>query len=105
MDILNVVIGGMQEHQTVKTDGVCHTLTSLIGCGGGYIPMVIDLKEIQIIGRMDNSDGTHESQNRVYSEGGVCPTINTMQGGNLQPKILWIERVDGTGICTDTASN
>ena len=29
---------------------------------------------------------TH-SNNRIYSTEGVCPTLNTMQGGNRQPKI------------------
>lgn len=40
-------------------------------------------------GKMDNSlDHTHESANRVYCVDGLCPTINTMGGGNLQPKII-----------------
>lgn len=29
----------------------------------------------------------YESSNRIYSPKGISPTINTMQGGNLQPKI------------------
>ena len=63
------------------------------------------LIKIQIIGEMNNSDGTFESANRVYGAGGVSPTIPTIAGGGHEPKILWIEMVDGTGICTDTASN
>lgn len=38
----NVVIGGMQDHQSIKTDGVCTCLTSSMGTGGGYIPMVVE---------------------------------------------------------------
>lgn len=34
-----VIIGGMQKHQAVKKDGVCTTLTSSMGTGGGYVPM------------------------------------------------------------------
>lgn len=30
----------------------------------------------------------YESSNRIYSPEGISPTINTMQGGNLQPKVL-----------------
>ena len=34
-----------------------------------------------------NSDKKHQS-NTVYSSDGLCPTLDTMQGGNTQPKIL-----------------
>lgn len=36
---------------------------------------------IEVIGRMDCSDGTLESANRVYSADGLCPTISTCGGG------------------------
>lgn len=35
----NVIIGGMQKNQAVKTDGICTCLTSSMGTGGGYVPM------------------------------------------------------------------
>ena len=45
--------------------------------------------KIEKIGQMDNTiDNTLESANRVYSVGGLCPTIPTCGGGNLQPKII-----------------
>lgn len=36
---------------------------------------------IIIIGRMDNSDGTHESINRVYGADGLSPTLDACNGG------------------------
>lgn len=33
-------------------------------------------------------EGKFEMANRVYSPDGLCPTIRTMQGGGLEPKIL-----------------
>ena len=42
MIIDNVIIGEMQEHQSIKKDGICTCLTSSMGTGGGYVPMVID---------------------------------------------------------------
>ena len=33
-------------------------------------------------------EGNFEMNNRVYSPEGLCPTIRTMQGGGLEPKIL-----------------
>ena len=37
----NIVIGGMQAHQSVKIDGICTCLTSSMGMGGGYVPMIV----------------------------------------------------------------
>ena len=37
----NILIGGEQKHQSVKTDGVCTCLCSAMGQGGGYVPMVV----------------------------------------------------------------
>jgi len=42
----NIVIGGMQEHQSIKDDGVYTTLTSSMGTGGGYVPMVVEEETI-----------------------------------------------------------
>lgn len=45
----DVIIGGEQKHQSIKTDGICTCLTSSMGCGGGYVPMIILRKEINIV--------------------------------------------------------
>lgn len=34
------ILGGEQKNQAVKYDGITTTLTSSMGCGGGYVPMV-----------------------------------------------------------------
>lgn len=45
--------------------------------------------QVVVIGCMDHTiDNTFESANRVYSKYGLCPTIPTCAGGNIQPKIL-----------------
>lgn len=36
-----IIIGGMQKHQSIKKDGVCTCLTSSMGTGGGYVPMIV----------------------------------------------------------------
>lgn len=36
----NLIIGGEQKHQSVKKDGICTCLTSSMGTGGGYVPMI-----------------------------------------------------------------
>jgi DNA (cytosine-5)-methyltransferase 1 len=37
----NWVVGGLQEHQTPRTDGICPALTSAMGMGGGQIPIIL----------------------------------------------------------------
>lgn len=39
------VIGGLQEHQTQRSDGVCPSLTAAMGMGGGQIPIIKTQKE------------------------------------------------------------
>ena len=40
-EFTNILIGGEQKHQSIKTDGVCTCLCSSMGCGGGYVPMIV----------------------------------------------------------------
>lgn len=44
---LNLIIGGMQKHQAIKKDGICTCLTSSMGTGGGYIPMLVQITKIK----------------------------------------------------------
>lgn len=49
-------------------------------------------KIIQLFNILPPSTNRPDKQRgRVYSVEGVSPTINTMRGGNLQPKIVVIE--------------
>jgi DNA (cytosine-5)-methyltransferase 1 len=51
-------------------------------------------KQVEVIGCMDHTmDSTFESANRVYDCSGVCPTIPTCGGGNIQPKFLEVKKV------------
>ena len=54
--------------------------------------------EIEIIGKMDHTmDHTFESANRVYGTDGICPTLPTCGGGNIQPKIMECVAMRGRG--------
>lgn len=128
------LLGGEQAHQSVKKDGISTTLTSSMGCGGGYVPMINEpsIKELGFIKKSEK--GTQHQSNtvyhpnglartltavdykaplqilepkvqqvgnivhtgnwdnpqrgRIYSAEGLCPTLNCMQGGGLEPKII-----------------
>lgn len=85
----DICIGGMQANQSVKTDGVCTCLTSSMGTGGGYVPMVTEPRVVQV-GNIVETDsfGGNPQRGRIYSADGCSPALNTMQGGGLEPKIL-----------------
>lgn len=38
----SICIGGLQEHQTARTDGISPSLTAAMGMGGGQTPMIND---------------------------------------------------------------
>jgi DNA (cytosine-5)-methyltransferase 1 len=79
----------MQKHQAVTTNGVSTCLTSSMGTGGGYVPMITDPRVMQV-GNIVETDsfGGNPQCGRVYSADGCSPTLNTMQGGGLEPKIV-----------------
>lgn len=49
-------------------------------------------KQIEMVGMLDIK-GT-EQVRRVYGADGIAPTLNTMQGGNRQPKVLYEEKLE-----------
>lgn len=68
-----IVTGGLQAHASTMKN--CSTaLTEAMGKGGGHTPII----------QLNNP--TH-SNDRVYSDKGISPTLNTMQGGRRQPFI------------------
>lgn len=56
--IENVIIGGEQKHQAIKQDGICTCLTSSMGTGGGYVPMLVEVTPI--------GDKNGNTENRQY---------------------------------------
>ena len=41
LSFINILIGGEQKHQSIKTDGISTCLCSSMGSGGGYVPMIV----------------------------------------------------------------
>lgn len=81
------LIDGMQKNQSIKNDGVCTTLTSAMGCGGGYVPMVVEEPTIKQIGQIYPNSGNPQA-GRIYSSDGISPTMDTCSGGNRMPKVM-----------------
>lgn len=83
-----MIIGGMQKNQAVKTDGICTTLTSSMGTGGGYVPMVTEPVIRQIANIRPTKTRANPNQGRVYDPNYISPSLNTCGGGNLEPHVI-----------------
>lgn len=69
---------------TLRTDGISNTLTTVQKDNLVFEPKVIQVANIDQTVRKRNNPQT----GRIYSPEGICPTLTTMQGGGLEPKII-----------------
>lgn len=89
--IEHLIIGGEQKHQAVKKDGICTCLTSSMGTGGGYVPMIAPQYRIRKLTPrecwrlMDFRDEDFEKAAEVNSN-----TQLYKQAGNSIPKNLLV---------------
>ena len=91
-----VLIGGIGEknfgkqyrqgNRVYDSNGIAMCLTSQpVGNAGGN-SYLYKVDEINQVGMLDIKG--NEQIRRVYGDNGISPTLNTMQGGNRQPKII-----------------
>lgn len=72
--------GIIEQQLELKSDGIINTIT------GVQKDNVVVEPRINQIGMLDIKG--NEQVRRVYGDNGLSPTLNTMQGGNRQPKII-----------------
>lgn len=85
------VLGGLQKHQTPRTDGISPTLTEAMGNGGGQTPIIIDTAEpkerfykqaFETLKENECEVGdTIDAFNKKVNKSGVCPTLTTRPEG------------------------
>lgn len=85
------VLGGLQKHQTPRTDGISPTLTEAMGKGGGQTPIIIDTAEpkerfykqaFETLKKNECEVGdTIDAFNKKVNKSGVCPTLTTRPEG------------------------
>jgi len=80
----------MQKNQSVKTDGICTTLTSSMGTGGGYVPMVVASRGRNKENPSDRTQGIELEQRLEPNSEGICNTLTSVQKDNLvlEPKLV-----------------
>ena len=75
-----------QGNRVYDSNGIAMCLTSQpVGNAGGN-SYLYKVDEINQVGMLDIKG--NEQVRRVYGDNGISPTLNTMQGGNRQPKII-----------------
>lgn len=79
-----------KQHLEVNQKGVSNSLTTVQTDN-----LVVEENKLIQVGML-NERG-NESNRRVYSEEGLSPTLNSMNGGNRQPKILCVGNVHPSG--------
>ncbi len=70
-----VLIGGMQKHQAIKTNGICTTLSASMGMGGGYVPMIFEVDDMKTVCERRMDEGL-----RTFKDD-VVGTIRTIDSG------------------------
>lgn len=85
------VLGGLQKHQTPRTDGISPTLTEAMGKGGGQTPIIIDTAEpkerfykqaFETLKENECEVGdTIDAFNKKVNKSGVWPTLTTRPEG------------------------
>ena len=91
-----IVIGSMQKHTAMNDNGVCPCLTTAMGTSGGNTPMVVEdgtdykgaTNIIQVGNLMPEAKFKNTQRGGVYDPEGLAPTLNTVSGGSLEPKII-----------------
>ena len=83
-----------QGNRVYDGEGIAMCLTAQpLGNLGGY-SYLYKINEINQVGMLDIKG--NEQVRRVYGDNGISPTLNTMQGGNRQPKIICTKETSNT---------
>lgn len=89
------VIGGLQEHQTPRTDGVSPTLTEAMGKGGGQTPIIVAMRGRNPDNPSNRTPGIPLKQRLEVNEKGLCNALTTVQKDNLVMDADYVSRKYG----------
>lgn len=79
----NFVLGGLQKHQTPRTDGLSPTLTEAMGKGGGQTPVIVAMRGRNPENSSDRTAGISIEQRFEENTKGLCNALTTVQKDNL----------------------
>lgn len=91
----NFVLGGLQEHQVPRTDGVSPTLTEAMGKGGGQTPIIVAMRGRNPDNPSDRTPRILLKQRLEVNEKGLCNALTTVQKDNLVMDADYVSRKYG----------
>jgi site-specific DNA-cytosine methylase len=86
-----VTWGGLQEHQTPRSDGVSPTLTAAMGMGGGQTPIFTERNDS--VGKVGQISSEGSQCGSVFSDDGNMGTLTAGTHGNGNPHICTQYRI------------
>ena len=89
------VLGGLQEHQVPRTDGVSPTLTEAMGKDGGQTPIIVAMRGRNPDNPSDRTPGISLKQRLEVNEKGLCNALTTVQKDNLVMDADYVSRKYG----------
>lgn len=89
------VLGGLQEHQVPRTDGVSPTLTEVMGKDGGQTPIIVAMRGRNPDNPSDRTPGISLKQRLEVNEKGLCNALTTVQKDNLVMDADYVSRKYG----------
>ena len=73
--------------QAIKRDGICTTLTSSMGTGGGYVPMLVEEPKIEEPKKLFNLYPKNGQAGNVYDENCCSPCLPGFGGGGGEKEL------------------
>ena len=89
------VLGGLQEHQVPRTDGVSPTLTEAMGKDGGQTPIIVAMRGRNPDNPSDRTPGISLKQRLEVNQKGLCNALTTVQKDNLVMDADYVSRKYG----------
>jgi len=111
-----VYISSLQEHNTIRDDGISNSLPSAMGMGVGHTPMIFDksskklTEEFYWVNKENDTkrpsylqfqNGNHSEAHRYYNPEGIMQTIKQIPLKIIEPKILdlYNKKIKDDGCC------
>jgi len=85
-----ILISSLQEHNTIRNDGISNCLPSAMGLGGGHTPMIVENNKSQkVINPLkDKTENGWHFEQEVHDPNGIARSVKAGGGSGNIPKVV-----------------
>lgn len=76
-----ILLESSQNHATIHIDGICTTLPASMGLGGGYVPMIVQEKNVNKETNKSCLTPWDVQSRRIFDKDGIWPALYGGEGG------------------------